>query len=77
MKLWTAARVQVVRLPTSPTHREGTDHGLSARPDVNPYGLRWMRGSMGRSELVVWLVFMVVGVLGSGGQRDGNDNWSL
>jgi len=23
------------------------------------------------------LVFMVVGVLGSGGQRDGNDNWSL
>jgi hypothetical protein len=23
-----------------------------------------------------WLV-MVVGVLGSGGRRDGNDNWSL
>jgi hypothetical protein len=27
--------------------------------------------------LVVLSVFMVVGVLGSGGQRDGNDNWSL
>jgi hypothetical protein len=23
------------------------------------------------------LVVMVVGVLGSGGRRDGNDNWSL
>jgi hypothetical protein len=22
-------------------------------------------------------LFMVVGLLGSGGQRDGNDNWSL
>jgi hypothetical protein len=30
-----------------------------------------------RSRLVVLVVFTVVGVLGSGGQRDGNDNWSL
>ena len=36
-----------------------------------------MRVSRGRSGLVVLLVFMVVGVLGSGGQRDGNDNRSL
>jgi len=26
---------------------------------------------------LVLLVVMVVGVLGSGGRRDGNDNWSL
>jgi hypothetical protein len=36
-----------------------------------------MRVSRGRSKLVLLVVFMVVGVLGSGGQRDGNDNWSL
>jgi hypothetical protein len=36
-----------------------------------------MRGSSGRSKLVSLTLFMVVGVLGSGGQRDGNDNWSL
>jgi hypothetical protein len=36
-----------------------------------------MRVSSGRSELVSLMLFMVVGVLGSGGQRDGNDNWSL
>jgi hypothetical protein len=36
-----------------------------------------MRGSTGRSKLVVLSVFMVVGLLWSGGQRDGNDNWSL
>jgi hypothetical protein len=33
--------------------------------------------SRGRLELVWLEVFMVVGWLGSGGQRDGNDNWSL
>jgi len=26
---------------------------------------------------LVLLVLFMVGVLGSGGQRDGNDNWSL
>jgi hypothetical protein len=36
-----------------------------------------MRGSRGRLKLVLLLVFMAVGLLGSGGQRDGNDNWSL
>jgi hypothetical protein len=36
-----------------------------------------MRVSRGRSKLVLLVLFMVVGVLGSGGQRDGNDNWSL
>jgi hypothetical protein len=35
-----------------------------------------MRVSTERSELVLLVVFMV-GVLGSGGQRDDNDNWSL
>jgi hypothetical protein len=36
-----------------------------------------MRVSRGRSKLLSLVVFMVVGVLGSGGRRDGNDNWSL
>ena len=36
-----------------------------------------MRVSRGRLRLVLLTLFMVVGVLGSGGQRDGNDNWSL
>jgi hypothetical protein len=37
-----------------------------------------MRGSRWQLELLVFAgLFMVVGVLGSGGQRDGNDNWSL
>ena len=35
-----------------------------------------MRVSRGRSELLLGL-FMVVGGLGSGGQRDDSDNWSL
>jgi hypothetical protein len=30
-----------------------------------------------RGGLFLLLVVMVVGVLGSGGRRDGNDNWSL
>jgi hypothetical protein len=34
-----------------------------------------MRVSRGRSNLLLLVLFMVVGVLGSGGQRDGNDNW--
>jgi hypothetical protein len=36
-----------------------------------------MRVSRGRLNLLLLVLFMVVGVLGSGGQRDGNDNWSL
>jgi hypothetical protein len=32
---------------------------------------------MSRGGLFLLLVVMVVGVLGSGGRRDGNDNWSL
>lgn len=37
--------------------------------------LRWMPAS---SERLLWgLGVMVVGVLGSSGRRDGNDNWSL
>jgi hypothetical protein len=36
-----------------------------------------MRASNERSGLGLLVLFMVVGVLGSGGQRDGNDNWSL
>jgi len=36
-----------------------------------------MRVSRGRSKLESLMLFMGVGLLGSGGQRDGNDNWSL
>jgi hypothetical protein len=32
---------------------------------------------MSRGGLFLLLVVMVVDVLGSGGRRDGNDNWSL
>jgi hypothetical protein len=36
-----------------------------------------MRVSSERSGLLLVVLFMVAGLLGSGGQRDGNDNWSL
>jgi hypothetical protein len=36
-----------------------------------------MRVSRGFPEVVSLMVFMVVGVLGSGGQRDDSDNGSL
>jgi hypothetical protein len=47
----------------------------SARPRTSAV-LRWTPLSSGRVDLVlVWLV--MVGWLGPGGRRDGNDNWSL
>ena len=49
-------------------HLDGTSGGA---------GLRWMRVSRKRFELVSLLVVMVVGGLGSGGQRDDSDNGSL
>jgi hypothetical protein len=51
--------------------------GLLVAAYVDVVGLRWMRVSTGRSELVSLMSFTVVGVLGSGGQRDDSDNGSL
>ncbi len=43
---------------------------------ISSQQLRWMPLSRGRLWLVL-LAVMAVSVLGSGGWRDGNDNWSL
>jgi hypothetical protein len=77
MRLWAPRGVQPARL-NHPTNAWG-DRPITTHQADRPYGLRWMRVSRGRSKYLLSLtLFMVVlGVLGSGGQRDGNDNWSL
>jgi hypothetical protein len=78
MRLWDAARVPAARLNITPTTGGGTGpFYISDRTDLNPYCLRWMLASTERSEVVLLVLFMVVGGLGSGGQRDDSDNGSL
>jgi len=48
----------------------------SRQPTPAGLVLRWMRVSRGRLGLG-WFGFMVVGSLGLGGRRDGNDDSSL
>jgi hypothetical protein len=54
----------------------GQFSGATARGEPLRADLRWTPLSSARPGLV-WFRWVMVVVLGPGGRRDGNDNWSL